>query len=308
MTRLAGDRPAPEPTAPVLSVITASRGRPDALLRKAESLAGQTLRPATFEWCLWLNESPAETERIRASLNEARLPFALHVDGGADHPVGRARNVAAAAARGSILLLSDDDCTHDATALEAHAAFHATVPEAVGIGPLRLPARLRRGRRAEPFERPAAWGRRALWVNLTGANTSLPAAAFHAVGGYDAAWSGYGGEDPEFALRLRARGMRFRHVPGAGATHHGRVWDDADKAYRAGWAHRRVCDRHPGRGASWLLGVHPLVLAAKGLALHGPWSRFMDEDVRRYERAYAQGARDATRRPEHMPAPMEEQS
>ncbi|MEX2502222.1 MAG: hypothetical protein WD336_07585, partial [Trueperaceae bacterium] len=43
--------------------------------------------------------------------------------------------------------------------------------------------------------------------------------------------------------------------------------------------------------------VHPLLLAAKRLALHGPWTRWLDDDVRRYEAAYARGARDAARRP-----------
>lgn len=281
--------------APSLSVVTASRGRPRLLEAKAEAMALGSLPADRFEWCLWLNETPGRTREVERRLGELGLPYEVRLDGGVAHPAGRARNLAAARARGSILLLSDDDCVHDSGALEAHLALHRALPNAVGIGPLRLPETLRRGRRREPFERPARLGRRASWINLTGANSSLPAEAYRAVGGYDDEWLGYGGEDPELALRLRARGLRFRHVPGAGAEHHGRVLDDADKAYRAGWAHQRVVERHPASGAAWALGVHPVLLSAKHAALLGPWARLVDPDVRRYECAYARGARDARR-------------
>lgn len=278
-----------------IAVVTASRGRPDALLAKARSLAAQTLPPETFEWCLWLNETPNESDRTRARLEEIEPPFELHVGGGVDHPVGRARNLAASLATAPVLLLSDDDVTHEPAALEAHAAFHERVPGAVGVGPLRLPEALRAGRRREPFERTAAVFGRAHWSNATGANTSLPRAAFEAVGGYDSAWSGYGGEDPELGLRLRAYGLAFRRVPGGGAEHLGRVWDDADKAYQAGRAHVRVARRHPHGASAWWLGVHPALLAVKRIALYGPWTRWLDPAVLAYERAYARGARDARR-------------
>lgn len=278
-----------------IAVVTASRGRPEALEAKAASLRAQTLDPGRFEWSLWLNETPEETERVRERLLAGAPPFAVHVAGGVDHPVGRARNLAARAASAPLLLLSDDDCRHDPGALAAHVAFHDRVPGAVGIGPLRLPGELRRGRRREPFERPASAFGRAHWINATGANTSLARDAFRAVGGYDPSWYGYGGEDPELALRLRARGMTFRHVPGGGAEHDGRVWDDAEKAYLAGRAHVRVARRHRGAQAGWWLGVHPVLLALKRPLLNGPWSGLLDPGVLAYERAYARGARDARR-------------
>lgn len=278
-----------------IAVVTASRGRPDALLAKARSLAAQTLPPGTVEWCLWLNETPERRDRTHARLAELAPPFVLRVGGGVDHPVGRARNLAAAMATAPVLLLSDDDVTHDPAALEAHAAFHLRVRGAVGVGPLRLPEALRAGRRREPFERTAAAFGRAHWSNATGANSSLPRHAFEAVGGYDPEWRGYGGEDPELALRLRAYGLTFRRVPGGGAEHRGRVWDDADKAYQAGRAHVRVARRHPHGASAWWLGVHPALLAVKRIALHGPWTRGLDPAVLAYERAYARGARDARR-------------
>ncbi|MDZ7708043.1 MAG: galactosyltransferase-related protein [Trueperaceae bacterium] len=280
---------------PELSVVTASRGRIDALRLKAESLRDQTLSPDRFEWRIWLNETPEETARQRASLERAALPFALHVSGGSDQPVGRARNLAAAHSRADVLLLSDDDCTHDPTALAAHLTLHATVRTAVGVGTLRLPGELRTGGRREPFERTWTTFGRAHWMNATGANTSVPRALFEAVGGYDPAWTGYGGEDPELALRLRDAGAVFRHVPGGGAQHHGRVWDDSGKAYWAGRAHRRLARRRADAATAWWLGVHPVLLAAKRIWWAGPWTRWIDADVVAYERAYARGARDEAR-------------
>ena len=274
-----------------LSVVTASRGRHELLRRKAQALARQTLPAAAFEWCLWLNEPQDEVEEVREMLDTLRLPFFVSVDGGESLPVGRARNRAAESAAGEILLLSDDDCIPDEGALEAHLDLHRRATGSAGIGPLRLPERLRKDGRSEPFERIVSLGGRASWINFTGANSSVPADIFRESGGYDPEWTGYGGEDPELALRLRRRGVRFRRVAGGGAVHEGRVWDDAEKAYSAGQAHRRVCERH--RSGAWALGVHPLQLAAKRVLLHGPWSSLLDDEVLAYERAYARGAREA---------------
>jgi hypothetical protein len=280
----------PGVSAPAVTVVTASRDRHDTLMRKAEALARQP-DPATFEWRLYLNEPSASVEAFAARLATLAPAFAVEIDGGRALPVGAARNRAAAAARGRIVLFSDDDCMPDPGAITAHVAFHERVRDAAGIGALRLPEHLRVGSRREPFERTARFIQgRASWINFTGANSSLPTAAFRAVGGYDAAWAGYGGEDPELALRLRSLGLRFRHVPGGAAVHEGRVSDDVDKAYSAGSAHVRVVRRHPGHGAAWLLGVHPVLVALKRAWLRSPGGRLLDPAVRAYERAYADGA------------------
>ena len=288
-----GGRPGNTGNEPLLSVITASRGRHELLRRKALALAEQTLGTDLFEWCLWLNEPESEVVQVEAMLNELGLPFEVTVAGGEAHGVGKARNLAAQFASGGLLLLSDDDCLPDGGALEAHLALHASSRNVAGIGPLRLPEKLRRGRRTEPFERVFTVAGRASWINFTGANSSIGASDFWRVGGFDGEWGGYGGEDPELALRLRRQGVRFRRVPGGGAVHEGRVWDDSEKAYSAGRAHVRVCNRH-GAGA-WALGVHPLQLATKRVLLHGPWSSLLDRDVLAYERAYARGAEEAAR-------------
>lgn len=282
-----------EETGPLLSVVTASRGRHELLRRKALALSEQTLDADRFEWCLWLNEPEAGVVQVRGMLDELRLPYHVTVAGGDVHPVGRARNLAAQSARAAVLLLSDDDCLPDRGSLEAHLALHSSRKQAAGVGPLRLPEALRKGRRTEPFERILTFGQRASWINFTGANSSIGAAVFWRSGGYDGDWSGYGGEDSELALRLRRLGVDFRRVPAGGAVHEGRVWDDSQKAYSAGRAHVQVATRH--RAGAWALGVHPVQLTAKKVVLHSPWSSLFDPDVLSYERAYAKGAEEAMR-------------
>src|SRR5690606_26543337 len=96
----------------------------------------------------------------------------------------------------------------------------------------------------EPFERTASLAGRALWINATGANTSLPRRAFEAVGGYDRELVAYGGEDSELALRLREHGAVFLRSAAAWAEHVGLVSGDTSKAYAAGRAAVRVWRKH----------------------------------------------------------------
>ena len=274
---------------PEISVVTVTHGRLPVLLDKAEALRRQTLEPASFEWIVVANGDPAGA----AALRSAELPFPTDiVESDTNLPIGAARNLAAARASAPVLLMSDDDCLPNPEALAGHLRAHReTGGEAVVVAPLRLPDALRVGAQREPFERSFHLGRRALWINATGANTSLPRPAFEAVGGYDESFVDYGGEDPDLALRLRRRGARFRYEPTAWAYHVGRVLgQDPERAYLAGRAHRRIFDRDPSLEVGVLLGVHPWLLAAKRWLLSGPARRLLPDEVRVYERAYLEGA------------------
>ena len=275
-----------------ISVVTATHRRLDLLVRKAQSLADQTLPTGRFEWRLWVNGDAAEHREVAGALDGLNLPFAVSVEGGRVLPVSAARNAAAAGARAPLLLLSDDDVVLDPPALQAFVQHHAARPNDVIVGRLRLPDSLREGTQTEPFERVFRVGARAHWMNATGANTAVPTDAFRAAGGYDPNWTGYGGEDPEFFIRLAEAGLKFRHVNATG-EHYGRVTHDAVKARFAGRAHVQVARRRPQRGSAWWLGVHPLLLAAKHVLLSGPLARLWPKHVLIYERAFARGAREA---------------
>lgn len=277
-----------------LSVITVTHRRVPLLLRKAASLAAQTLDAELFEWCVVSNGDGAAEE----ALEILETPFALRtVVFERNRPVAAARNAAAATARGRVLLLSDDDVLLPPGCLEAHLHAHGGPGPRVVVGALRLPAELEPAprptgsdREPEPFERVPSLGGRALWINATGANTSLPRSAFEAVGGYDESFAGYGGEDSDLALRLRNSGAAFVHSSAAWAEHAGLVTGDSDKAFAAGRAGVRVWRKHGGLDVALLLGVHPALLALKRAALATPLARLWGERTAAYERAYLQGA------------------
>lgn len=269
-----------------LSIITVTYGRQGLLARKVEALLAQTLSPDRFEWCVTTNGDAAAAAWLRG----LDLPFALKVtEVKRNGSVAAARNLAVEAATGGRILMSDDDVMPGPRCLAEH--LHAGAAGTVVIGDLRLPSELRSGSVREPFERSGSLAGRALWINATGANTSVPRSDFLAVGGYDPAFAAYGGEDSDLGLRLQRRGLRFRRSAAAWAVHVGRVLTDTDKAYLAGRAGVRVWRKNGGVGPALLLGVHPISLAAKRLLLGSPLRRLYDPDTAAYEEAYASGAR-----------------
>lgn len=304
----------------LLSVVTVTYFRHELLLRKAASLRRQTLAPELFEWCVASNGDARAAEM----LEELRVPFALRTLAlPANLPIPEARNAAAALAGGELLLMSDDDVLLPPGCLAAHVAAHGAGPEAVPVAPapdlnavartavgerptaprirvvigdLRLPSELRgtadgASAEREPFERTASMAGRALWINATGANTSLPRAAFEAVGGYDKTFVAYGGEDSELALRLRDNGAVFLRSAAAWAEHVGLVTGDKTKAYAAGRAGVRVWRKHPRPAVGLMLGVHPLLLRLKRSLLASPLRALFGRRTADYEDAYLRGAR-----------------
>ncbi len=278
-----------------ISVVTASSQRRDLLRAKLASLEAQTLEPERFEWVVCLN---GPDDGSAAALQAATPWFAMTVlyHQEALSPAA-ARNLAAAQATAPFVLLSDDDCLLVPGCLAAHLLFQKTVPDAVGVGQLRLPEELRGAAGREPFERVASISGRVLWTAATGANTSVPAAALRRVGGYDESFEAYGGEDPDLGFRLRRSGLAFRRVSGALAYHHGNQLGAAgnEKAYHAGRAHWRVYRKHTSAEVGMLLGVHPVVLALKELIFNRFTDRLVQHPRFAYELAYTRGARDARR-------------
>jgi GT2 family glycosyltransferase len=163
----------------------------------------------------------------------------------------------------------------------------------VGIGRLVLPPHLTHG---------ATPGGAIRWFHATGAALSLAAELFREVGGYDADFSGYGGEDVDLAYRLQRAGARFVSLPNAVAEHWDeRYLDDLEaKAHAAGAAHVRVWRKHGDASIAWALGIHPVVLALKGLVLNRLVASYVTHPTFRYERAYLAAAL-AARREEERP-------
>ncbi len=273
-----------------LSVLVPTFNRRGVLEQKLASLASQTLPKTDFEVIVCDDGS---TDGTREWLAEACTPFALQVLTPPEKlGAARARNLCAEHAAGETLLLSDDDCLLAPEALAEHLAAHRRFPKSVIIGRLALPGALRERGRREPFEQAFGFGSRALWINATGANTSVTAWAFRQVGGYDAGFTGYGGEDPHLALKLRALGLRFRRAPLALAYHAARQLGGnfREKAFAAGRAQWRVYQEFRSPGVGFLLGLHPFILALKRLLFHPVIAKRTANPLYHYERAYVLGA------------------
>lgn len=279
-----------------LSVLVPTYNRLELLGRKLESLAAQTLGKDAFEVIVCDDTS---TDGTRAWLADLHTPFALHVLTPTEElGAARARNRCAERATGEVLLFSDDDCLLAPAALAEHLEAHRRFRNSVVVGRLELPGTLRRKNRKEPFEKAFSFGNRALWINATGANTSVPAWAFRQVGGYDSSFSGYGGEDPHLALKLRALGLRFRRAPRALAYHAARQLEGnyQEKAFAAGRAQWRVYERFREPEVGVLLGLHPWLLAMKRPLFHPVIAGRLKNPLYHYERAYFEGACEERRR------------
>ena len=273
---------------PALSVLTVSSGRPDLLLTKLGALAAQSVGQGTLEVVLVDNACP---ERVGERASARAWPFALHVvRSERREPAGRARCRAAAAAVAPLVWLSDDDCVPAPDAAERHLARQRGGPFVV-IGAVRYLA----------GDGVHAWTpRRVGPLQLTGANATLPLGALQAACADPVALPrAYGGEDGALGLQLRRAGLRFVAAPEASVDHHGpdpMHGADASKAFDAGYNAVAIARRWPE--AVWSLGVHPLQLALKRLALaasEGRAWRLLAPGRARYERAYLDGSLAARR-------------
>lgn len=273
----------PAGDAPALSVLTVTRGRRALLGRKVDTLLAQTLAPGRFEWVVCVNGA---SDGSLAYLEGLVTPFRLTLVAlAAPVGVGAARNACAARAAGETLYLSDDDCLLAPDTLRGHLG--AQRQPVVAVGGVHFTT-------ADGAEIERWLPRRVGYWNVNGANTSLPAAAFRAVGGFDERLCGYGGEDVLLGYRLWRSGVPLRALPEYPVRHLGpnpMRADDPAKAEAAGANAVRIARLEPR--LAWRLGVHPLLLALKGAAapLLAPWGA-----AGRGERAYIRGARRQWRR------------
>ncbi|MCJ2015128.1 glycosyltransferase family 2 protein [Methylobacterium sp. J-076] len=214
----------PAETAAGTSVLTLVRGRADRLRNLMVGLARQTVRPREMV-IAWMQPEPA------SGLPDPGCPVRhIHVPGEA-LPLAAARNRAAEAAGGDCLVFLDVDCIPSPTLVAAYARAAATerglflgevlyLPPGAGEDP--DPATLDRLGIAHPA-RPAVpesgLRREPDPGQLWGLSFALPAAAWRGGGGMDEGFTGYGGEETDFAARLAATGLPTFWVAGARAYH-----------------------------------------------------------------------------------------
>ena len=199
-----------------------------------------------------------------------------------------ARNAAAAAARGQVLLFSDDDCVPDDDNLERHWRAHAAAPGPTAmVGALTFVA--------EDGGTTSSRPRRVGYWNLNGANASVPAADFAAVGGFDEGLEAYGGEDVLLGYELLRRGVRFRALPEAHARHLGPTPPPpATRPRRAARGATPCASRAGDRSCATASACGPRCLRAKRVLL--PWFAWRGPAGRRRPGLRGRGPRRAAGR------------
>ena len=215
------------------SVCTIVRGRRAHLGLQVRGLARQDVPPAELV-IGYAQDAPF------APLPEAPFPIRTVMLDEAAMPFARARNAAASAASGSLLVFADVDCTPGPGLVRALEA--ATVPGRCVMGEVRYAAgddpdpgedferawNLAATHAARRFgdggngrDRPGADGLRTFddpgefWSTLF----AIRRADFDAAGRFDERYAGYGGEDTDFGRALAAAGIAIDWCPAARSVH-----------------------------------------------------------------------------------------
>ncbi|MEP9401742.1 glycosyltransferase family 2 protein [Sphingomonas silueang] len=201
----------------MISVCTLVRGRAAHLANLYAGIAAQTQPPDELV-VAWMQDAP------HPGLPDPGVPVRDVFVPGDPLPLARARNAAAAAARGDVLIFLDVDCIPAPTLVARYAEVLAAAP-GVCLGEVRYlpPGAIDRSAGVRHPAKPALADDEVRAVpshgELWGLSFALPRSAWDAAGGMDEGYVGYGGEETDFAWRLAAAGVPMAWVGGATAWH-----------------------------------------------------------------------------------------
>lgn len=272
-------------TGPAVSVVVPTRGGAERLPVLLAALEDQDTDD--FEVVVVIDGDIDGTANLVASW-EGRLPVRSVV-----FPQNRGRaaalNAGAEAARGDLLIRSDDDLEPDPGFVSGHLERHRAAAGPIGVVGLttnEFPE--------TPFAR--AYGHAAnkrflddalslppdrTW-RLWSANVSVDARIHAALGGYDERYHRYGWEDVDFGYRLHEAGIPVIVAPEVMAVHHGASTTTAVRSIRAlhsGAARETFLEIHgngalaepPRRGGLWnrCVGAAAMVASERTLRAYG---------------------------------------
>ncbi len=218
---------------PALSVLIPTHNRSDAL---ALTLAGLAAQECSFAWEVVVvnNCCSDDTDQVVA---EAQLPVPLRLVHEPVAGAGRARNAAAAAARGEFILFLDNDILVQPGFVQGH--FEALrrnagcwiVGQLVNLPEQEKTPFGRFRRTLFNYDPPDAPPREAR--GLTAQNVSMPRTDFERFGGFDESYGIASVEDLDLAMRAWQQGIRILYVPALLGVHND--W--------AGFTIRDYCER-----------------------------------------------------------------
>jgi GT2 family glycosyltransferase len=205
---------------PPVSIIIPTRGRPDYLAVALASIAPQALDAGAEVIVVDDSAGLASNSRLAERFGARYLAL------GEPRGLNAARNAGIQAASGELLAFVDDDVEVHEGWLDALIAAARSHPD-VGVFTGPILARLegagarRRvcGQEGPPITHTAALPEETDVARAWGANMTIRAAAFAAVGPFDPHRPCWSGDEEEWQQRHRAAGGRIRHIPGAALDH-----------------------------------------------------------------------------------------
>jgi GT2 family glycosyltransferase len=199
---------------PLVSVVIPTHQRREDLRRALEAFSVQSVDAESYEVVVALD---ACTDGTAEMVDGFGAPFALRRVAPSRRGRAAACNAAIAAARGTVLIVLDDDMEPVERFVERHLAHHPPGSRRCVLGgvPVALDADSTHAARyvkrrfdlhLERLEDPAHL---ALPRSFYSGNASLRTEVMREVGGFDESFGIYGNEDVELSLRLRAAGVEL---------------------------------------------------------------------------------------------------
>jgi glycosyltransferase involved in cell wall biosynthesis len=233
-----------------VSVVVATYNREALITTLLQELAKQSFPKDRFEVVVVDDGSEVDpTPRLRS----LRLPYRLQAVRQTNRGAAVARDHGISLARGSIVVVIDDDMKVPTDFVERHVAHHAAKPHAVVLGRIRpdesLPAMpiferfhaLMLEKMAEGFRR----GEKPRGVDLFTGNVSFRRDDYLVVGGFDRSLGH--SEDAELGIRLEKFGAAFVFAEDAYSIHGSDLqlekWMRRGPLY--GMYDRRIAQKHP---------------------------------------------------------------
>jgi GT2 family glycosyltransferase len=269
-------------TAPRCTVVIPSHDRPASLEAVVSALAAQTVPPEQFEVVVVLDgPSPASVAMMTALRDAGRLPQLRWLEQPRQGQAA-ARNAGAAEAGARVLVFLDDDVVPEPDLVATHLAHHEAGEPIAVLGDSRFV------RKRGSYYHLLSWawwedlfsertrpGRPAALHDFCAGNVSARREDFQASGGFDPAFTGYGGEDYELGYRLLQRGVRFVPDRRARAAHHHEATIAAVLRKTRQEAHGDLVlvTKHPElhRTVRMSAPLRGPVVAVARLALQAPW-------------------------------------
>ena len=205
---------------PSFSVVVPTYRRPDKLAACLQALCAVDYPAARFEVIVVDDGSPTSMQSVVAPFRERMTVSLLRQENAGP---ATARNAGAAAASGSFLAFTDDDCLPDSSWLSEFGKGFAAAPEAMlGGQTINVLADNRFSTASQELISylyayyAHAYGQPHFF---TSNNLALPARRFRELGGFDAGFARAAGEDRELCDRWLHGGLKMTYAPDAVVRH-----------------------------------------------------------------------------------------